>query len=160
VEDGGGGPAAPPALGARRVHRPAHGHHRRPHAGAGRGGARRAGCRRPVTTGGPGEVRGPAPRWLIRARWLFDGTGQPPAERGAVLVEDGRIARVWTYGAPEAHSGAETVDLPEATLLPGLVDAHVHLCLPGDGTPLPEATSWPRGVVQAVALRNAARALA
>jgi len=46
-----------------------------------------------------------------------------------------------------------------ATLMPGLIDAHVHICLPADGRIPPHAISEERGVIQAVALRNAGEAL-
>jgi imidazolonepropionase-like amidohydrolase len=65
--------------------------------------------------------------FAIRCGTTFDGEQRLPAAT-AVLVEDGRIA-----GVGEAvPADCEVVDLPAATLLPGLVDAHVHLC--GDGT--------------------------
>jgi len=54
---------------------------------------------------------------------VIDGTGAPPRERVTVLVEDGRIASVDGPAPPEAA----VVDLEGATLLPGLVDVHVHL---------------------------------
>ncbi len=98
---------------------------------------------------------------LISASWLIDGTGAPPVEGGAVLVRDGRIAEVYQRPGerPGTPPGAEAIHLEGCTLLPGLIDAHVHLCLPGDGTPFPQAVAEPRGVVQAIALRNAAAAL-
>ncbi|MGK5547308.1 amidohydrolase family protein [Streptomyces sp. URMC 127] len=61
----------------------------------------------------------------IRAAKLFDGIGPASVERPAVLVEGGRIAAV-VPGA-SVPAGARLVDLGEATLLPGLVDTHVHL---------------------------------
>ena len=64
---------------------------------------------------------------LTNAR-LLDGTGAPPRDPATVFVESGRIAAV--YGG-EAPSGATTVvDVAGRTLLPGLVDAHVHLSSP------------------------------
>ena len=46
---------------------------------------------------------------------------------GEVLVQGERIAEV---GSKVAHpAGAEIVDLGDSTLLPGLIDAHVHLFL-------------------------------
>ena len=46
---------------------------------------------------------------------------------GEVLVQGERIAEV---GASVAHpAGAEIIDLGDSTLLPGLIDAHVHLFL-------------------------------
>jgi imidazolonepropionase-like amidohydrolase len=100
---------------------------------------------------------GMASTLLVTASWLIDGAGTPPVERGAVLVKDGRIAEVYRDGA--LPPGTETIHLDDCTLLPGLIDAHVHLCLPGDGTPFPQTVAEPRGVVQAIALRNAAVAL-
>jgi imidazolonepropionase-like amidohydrolase len=69
----------------------------------------------------PGEAR----LWLTNAR-VLDGTGAPPRDGGAVLVEAGRIARV-AAAADAVPEGATTVDLGGRTLMPGLVDAHSHV---------------------------------
>jgi imidazolonepropionase-like amidohydrolase len=63
--------------------------------------------------------------YLTNAR-LVDGTGAPAREAAAVLVEEGRITRVGAAGDTAAE-GATVVDLAGRTLLPGLVDAHVHV---------------------------------
>jgi imidazolonepropionase-like amidohydrolase len=56
---------------------------------------------------------------------VFDGTSEGVIEEGAVVVEDGRIASVGpARGLPP---NTEVVDLGDVTLMPGLVDAHVHL---------------------------------
>ena len=55
-------------------------------------------------------------------RELSTGRG---AERGAVLVEDGKIAAVYAQ-LPAGYEG-ETYDGKGMTLLPGLIDAHTHL---------------------------------
>ncbi|MFT4230108.1 MAG: amidohydrolase family protein, partial [Microbacterium sp.] len=66
-------------------------------------------------------------RTVIRAARVFLGTGFRPA---AVVVERGRIADV--VGARDAVRGARAVQVPDdAVLLPGLVDAHVHVNEPG-----------------------------
>lgn len=67
----------------------------------------------------------PAPVYLTNAR-LVDGTGAPPREAAAVLLEDGRVARVGA-ASDAAPEGATVVDLEGRTLLPGLIDAHVHV---------------------------------
>jgi imidazolonepropionase-like amidohydrolase len=69
----------------------------------------------------------------IRAGRVFDGERVVPG--GAlVLVDDGRIAGV-EQGAAPAPEGCQVLDVPDGTVLPGLVDAHVHLCADGtDGT--------------------------
>lgn len=61
---------------------------------------------------------------LIRAARLIDGTGAPAAGPSSVLIEDGRIVAV---NPPAAPDGAAVVDLGPLTLLPGLIDTHVHL---------------------------------
>ena len=68
---------------------------------------------------------------------LIDGTGAPPRKRVVVTVADGRISGI------EDAAGAvpdSAVDLEGSTLLPGLVDVHVHLLsdvsrAPGFGPP-------------------------
>ena len=69
----------------------------------------------------------------LRAQALFDGVAVTRG-RVMVLVEDGRIVAVDRSGAaPPPH--AEVVELTDATLLPGLVDAHVHLAFDAHGAP-------------------------
>ncbi|MEU0491530.1 amidohydrolase family protein [Nocardiopsis sp. NPDC006139] len=52
---------------------------------------------------------------------------------GAVVIEGGRIAAV---GAASVPAGAREVPMPGCTVLPGLVDTHVHLGAPGGRGPL------------------------
>ena len=64
------------------------------------------------------------PVWLTNAR-LFDGTSTPVRDRAGILIEDGRITRVGASddGAPE---GVTTIDLGGRTLMPGLINGHLH----------------------------------
>lgn len=64
---------------------------------------------------------------LLTAAHLLDIRDGSLIDDAAVLVEDGRIAAVGTRDAVEAPAGARRLDLPGATLLPGLIDMHVHL---------------------------------
>ncbi len=61
---------------------------------------------------------------------LFDSTGSVREGLG-VLVEDGRIERIDEAKAFDGHDGT-SVDTSGGTLLPGLIDCHVHLCLGGE----------------------------
>ncbi len=63
---------------------------------------------------------------LITAGRLIDGTGNPPLSQPAVLVRDGRIVEIGHRGSLEPPEGADVVDLGRRTLLPGMVDAHMH----------------------------------
>ncbi len=56
---------------------------------------------------------------------VFDGNSERAIEDGAVVVDGDRITFVGP--ATEAPSGTEVVDLGDVTLLPGLIDTHVHL---------------------------------
>jgi len=69
---------------------------------------------------------GPLGRIAIRADHVFDGYR---FHNGPVMVvvEDGRISAVDFNGAVHPQD-MTLVDLGELTLLPGLVDAHAHLC--------------------------------
>jgi imidazolonepropionase-like amidohydrolase len=69
---------------------------------------------------------------LIRGGTLVDGTGGSPRERTAILVEDGRIAGI--HGEDFAPGRTcRTIDATGMTVLPGLIDMHLHFrCGPSD----------------------------
>jgi len=65
---------------------------------------------------------------VLRAPRLLDGTGAQQVADGAVLVEGGRVAYAGAAAdLPRAADQAEVREFPGCTLLPGLVDVHVHL---------------------------------
>jgi imidazolonepropionase-like amidohydrolase len=67
-----------------------------------------------------------APRvTVLKAARLFDGKSDALVSPGIVVVEGGRITAVGAHAAQPA--GAEVIDLGDATLLPGMMDAHTHL---------------------------------
>ena len=61
----------------------------------------------------------------IKAARLFDGKAESTISDAVVLVEGGRITAVGSRLA--VPSGARLVDPGDATILPGFIDAHVHL---------------------------------
>jgi imidazolonepropionase-like amidohydrolase len=62
---------------------------------------------------------------LTRAR-LIDGTGAPPLEPATVVIEEARVTRIDASGESTPPESFQ-VDLAGKTLMPGLVDAHVHV---------------------------------
>jgi imidazolonepropionase-like amidohydrolase/ABC-type multidrug transport system permease subunit len=69
--------------------------------------------------------------WLIQNARIFVGNGKV-IESGAVLVRGGKIAQVYDGTFPDAKKlNAEPIDAAGKTVLPGLIDMHVHLGGPG-----------------------------
>ena len=63
---------------------------------------------------------------------LIDGTGREPVADAALLIEGSRIA--WVGPAkemPAAGQALEAHDLSGRTVIPGLIDAHIHVCWNG-----------------------------
>ena len=81
------------------------------------------------------------PRRRVQAGRLVDGTGAPPIDNGAVLIEGERIVAVGPAAAVPDSEGTERLEFPELTLVPGLVDCHSHVNLPGDGTGIENAAA-------------------
>jgi imidazolonepropionase-like amidohydrolase len=62
---------------------------------------------------------------VIKAAHLFDGKSDQVVSPGVVVVQDGKITAAGSrVNEPQ---GAEVIDLGNATLLPGLMDAHTHM---------------------------------
>lgn len=96
---------------------------------------------------------------LIKAARLIDGTGAAPLKGPILVIADGKIESVLTGAIPPEFAGAEIHDYPDATILPGLIDTHVHLNLPGDGTLLEEAMRETEGVLMATSTFAVGKAL-
>jgi imidazolonepropionase-like amidohydrolase len=63
----------------------------------------------------------------LKAARLIDGTGAPAIANGVVIVTDNKITAVGDSRSVRIPSGAKVIDLGNATLLPGFIDAHTHL---------------------------------
>jgi imidazolonepropionase-like amidohydrolase len=72
----------------------------------------------------------PQPLVAIRAARLIDGRGGKVVSPAVIVVRGNKIESIG--GAVPA--GAQVIDLGDMTLLPGLIDAHVHTLLQGDIT--------------------------
>jgi imidazolonepropionase-like amidohydrolase len=72
-----------------------------------------------------------ATAYLITNVTVIDGTGGEPLRGGAVVVEDKRITWVGPATQAPAFEPRSIVDGGGCTLLPGLINCHVHLCNDG-----------------------------
>jgi imidazolonepropionase-like amidohydrolase len=82
----------------------------------------------------------PPHRTVLRNARLLDGTGAPPRPSVDVLFERGTIA---TIGGELAGIDAEIVDLRGRTLMPGLIDCHVHVTFSGEPQEVERAATVP-----------------
>ncbi|MBX6330435.1 MAG: amidohydrolase family protein [Gemmatimonadaceae bacterium] len=74
---------------------------------------------------------------VLRAAYLFDGTGAAPIADAAIVVTGDHITAVGPAAKIATPPRARVIDLGNATLLPGFIDAHVHLI----GRPLSDPRS-------------------
>jgi imidazolonepropionase-like amidohydrolase len=74
---------------------------------------------------------------IIKAARLIDGSGAAVVANGVVVVTGDRIVAAGAQGAVALPANARTIDLGDVTLLPGFVDAHVHIV----GRPLSDPKS-------------------
>ena len=78
-------------------------------------------------------------RLRIDAGWLIDGTGSPAKRRCRIHILGGRIERI-TNGKETHGDAANLVDASGCTLLPCLMDAHIHLFM--SPTADPDRRQW------------------
>ena len=69
----------------------------------------------------------PARATVYEGARLIDGNGGPPIENSAFVVADGKFTQVGRKGELRAPADAAHVDLAGKTVMPALIDAHVHL---------------------------------
>ena len=69
----------------------------------------------------------------ILAGWLIDGSGAPLVKNARITLSDERITDIRQYHPENIFPDEETLDLSGHTMLPGLVDSHVHLFMSGTG---------------------------
>jgi imidazolonepropionase-like amidohydrolase len=74
---------------------------------------------------------------------LYDPATAETTRPAAVLIDDGRVLTSGRRDQVHVPADARTVDAEGLTLLPGLVDCHVHLCFAGDGVDLGETLQRP-----------------
>jgi imidazolonepropionase-like amidohydrolase len=77
-----------------------------------------------------------APVVAIQHVRIIDGTGAPARTDQTVVIDGGRIVDVGDAGAVAVPVGAKVLDLPDHTVMPGLVMVHEHMFYPTGGVSL------------------------
>lgn len=65
----------------------------------------------------------------IKGGVLIDGHGGEPVKNPVILVDKGRIKAVGPAGKVKIPQKATIVDMGKCTLMPGMMDLHIHLCM-------------------------------
>lgn len=100
-------------------------------------------------------------RHLLSASHLFDGKGKALTD-GGVIVDGNQIAAVGPRAELLQQFGAGNLVVDHfegCTLLPGLIDAHVHLILQANGDAFVEHCQNPDELLLLIAARNASLCL-
>lgn len=101
-----------------------------------------------------------AKNFLIRGKWVWDGTGKPPVPGGVVLVRGDRIVAVGNEQEVKAPADAVVIDKRNLFLMPGLVDGHEHFGLDQfAGLDTPGLIALPAPYLALRAVRNGRTAL-
>jgi len=119
----------------------------------------------------PSQAPDPAPAQPVRRPTvitngrLFDGTGAPPLEPGMVMIEGNRITAVGPVAGVEIPAGARVIDAQGGTIMPGIIDNHMHALWPdspltteGEDTITPWLQAGVTTLVDTGSIRHTARA--
>ena len=71
-----------------------------------------------------------SPVVVVVGATLIDGTGAPPVPETTLVIEDGRILQIGKRGEVPIPAGAQIIQAEGKTIIPGLIDAHVHYNAP------------------------------
>ncbi len=66
---------------------------------------------------------------LMKGGLVIGGTGRPPIDKGAILIDGERIIRLGKEEEVKERADVHVLDCSDQTLLPGLIDCHNHLSL-------------------------------
>lgn len=83
---------------------------------------------------------------------LIDGSGGKPVDDSVIVIKGDRFEKVGR--GLDVPKGAEVVDAAGRTVLPGLIDSHLHLCSNGDPN-IFSMLQYPMGLLQLFGYRNA-----
>jgi imidazolonepropionase-like amidohydrolase len=90
---------------------------------------------------------------------MYDGTQGPMREDAVVVMDDARIVAAGTASDVALPPGCEVVDAGDRTVMPGLIDAHVHILLSGSARSGEEMRAASDSEVLLTGVRNAQEGL-
>ncbi len=64
---------------------------------------------------------------VLKAGRLIDGKGREVIQNAIVVIDGSRIKEIGVEGEVSVPSDAEVIEAPNCTLMPGLIDTHLHL---------------------------------
>jgi len=93
----------------------------------------------------------------LRAAWLFDGTGSTMISDPVVVIDGATIVAV--NSGVSAPASSTVIDLAGATLMPGLIDTHVHLAFDASTDPVGRLAGRQEAEIVAAMMRAGQAAL-
>jgi imidazolonepropionase-like amidohydrolase len=85
---------------------------------------------------------------------LYDPATAETVRSAAILIDGGRVLAAGPRDQVHVPAGAERIDAEGLTVLPGLIDCHVHLCFAGHGIVLAEQLASPASLTLLHAVRS------
>lgn len=98
-------------------------------------------------------------KWAIKAKKLYDGTRNPVIENGVVVMENDRIVAAGPSSQVNVPSDAEVVDVGDRTVMPGIIDAHVHILTSGGPSSIADSRARSREQLILQGAQNGQKAL-
>jgi len=80
----------------------------------------------------------PKPTTVIVNARVVDGTGHPPVSNRSIVIQDGRLSGIGLTSDVNIPGGADVIDAAGNTVMPGIIDCHMHL------TPIIDPPTDPR----------------
>ena len=102
---------------------------------------------------------GPGGRWAIRAARLLDGSGGPPILDAVVVIDGAVVAAVGPSSDVSLPLDVEVEDVGDRTIMPGMIDAHVHMLSTGSAVSGDESRAQTDAQALLTGARNALLAL-
>jgi imidazolonepropionase-like amidohydrolase len=93
-------------------------------------------------------------RLLIKAPRLLDGNGHPPVQDAALLIDGDKIVFAGEAKAAPVDPSAQVLTYDDCTIMPGLIDSHVHLSYTASNDPFADMASMTGTHVALQAAKN------